>query len=106
MSIRDALEEDPAEVVRLMWFLLNDPSSAVTAALAGWAFPISRETLAVLDLFDLTHQANSDPKRPRPKRHAGRPFKTDGEKRHGTPKPMREAVAILNRFGHKFEAPA
>jgi hypothetical protein len=54
--------------------LLADPTSHLAAALAGWDYPASRETLALADLFDLTVAANTDKrKRGRAGRYA-RPF--------------------------------
>lgn len=66
------------EAARLAELLLRDPSSQVSAAVQEWDYPISRETLASLDLFDLTMMANSAPKGPRPKPHGMRPFKQQG----------------------------
>jgi hypothetical protein len=63
------------EAARLAEILLHDPSSETAAAVQGWDYPISREALVNLDLFDLTLLANSDPKKPKPKPHGMRPFK-------------------------------
>jgi hypothetical protein len=63
------------EAARLTEILRADPSSALASALEGWEFPISREALAIYDLFDATVMLSSDPKGPRPKPHGGRPFK-------------------------------
>ena len=109
-GITDGLDGVPAqmgwgEAGRQVAILRADPSSALASALAGWEYPISREALAILDLYDLTMAANSDPKK-RPKPHSGRPFdtsskttrrvgKTDGRTRE-------EIVAILNAMGHQM----
>lgn len=66
-----------------MAILRHDPSSAITAALEGWDYPISREALILADLFDLEHMANSDPKKSRPKPHPMRPWKDQRRERHG-----------------------
>lgn len=65
------------ELARLVRILRSDPSSALTAALEGWDFPISREALALYDLFDLTVAANTDSKKGKPPPHPGRPFTID-----------------------------
>lgn len=69
------------EVARLVVILRRDPSSAITAALEGWDFPIDRTALAIYDLFDITVMANSDNKRGKPTPHGGRPFKMDTHER-------------------------
>lgn len=43
------------EAIRLTGELASDPSTRVAAALNSWQHTITRETMAVLDLFDLTH---------------------------------------------------
>jgi hypothetical protein len=48
---------------RLTQQLALDPSSHVYAALAGWAYPMSREALTTADLFDLFAMANAAPNR-------------------------------------------
>lgn len=92
------------EALRLLEVLRADPSSAVAAALEGWDYPISRETLAMLDTFDLTRALHADPKKGAPKPHPGRPFKTDqrAAQRFGDTKgrSRAEVVEILNRLGH------
>ena len=109
-GITDGLDGVPAqmgwgETLRMVHILRADPSSALASAMAGWDYPISREALAILDLYDLTMAANSDPKK-RPKPNSGRPFdtsskttrrvgKTDGRTRE-------EIVAILNAMGHQI----
>jgi len=93
-------------VARLVVICRSDPSSAIAAALEGWDYPISREALAILDLFDLTVAANSDPKKPRPAPHSGRPYKPDDKtrQRFGDTggRSRDEVVAILNGLGHNL----
>ncbi|WP_051549262.1 hypothetical protein [Nocardioides sp. URHA0032] len=95
-----------AEVARLAVILRRDPSSAVAAALEGWDYPISREALAILDLYDLTMAANNDSKKGRPKPHGGRPWPLDNkqERRWGNTggRSREEVVAILNALGHSL----
>lgn len=94
------------EMARLVVILRSDPSSAISAALEGWDYPISRETLALLDIYDLTVAANSDPKKGRPKPHGGRPFPMDDrrEQRWGDTggRSRAEIVKILNDLGHNI----
>jgi hypothetical protein len=52
------------EAWRLFERLATDPSSQVGAALAGWNFPLSREGLALSDLFDVNARAHF--KKPKP----------------------------------------
>lgn len=53
------------EAYRLALVLARDPGTAVAAAVAGWAYPLTREALALADLYDLQHTAKAR-KRPRP----------------------------------------
>lgn len=52
------------------WFLTmelaGDPSSRVGARMADWSHPMSREGMAVMDLFDVTVRVNSGKKSPQP----------------------------------------
>jgi hypothetical protein len=66
------------EAARIIGILTADPSSALAASVAGWAHPISREALALYDIFDLEHMVNSK-KRPMP--HPGRPGGSPDEKK-------------------------
>lgn len=88
-----------SEAARLAVILRADPSSMVAAAMEGWAFPISREVLAILDLYDLEHAKASKKAKP----HTGRPWANLAQQvRHGdaagrTPE---EVKAILRtQFG-------
>lgn len=46
------------EAWRLFVELMGDPSSHVAASVAGWQYPLSREGIALLDLFDMTGRAS------------------------------------------------
>lgn len=59
-----------SEAARLAVILRADPSSMIAAAIEGWGYPISRETTAILDLYDLEHAKASNKARP----HPGRPW--------------------------------
>lgn len=48
-----------SEAWRLYLILARDPTSAVAAAQAGWDYSLSREGMALMDLYDLMHAANS-----------------------------------------------
>ena len=90
-----------------MRILRNDPSSQIAAAIEGWDHPITREALALFDVYDVTVAANSD-KRKRPKPHPGRPFKlnaaTQGERQRGDAggRSREEVIRILNSLGHNL----
>lgn len=60
------------EAVRLVRVLRSDPSSALSAAVEGWDYGMTRESLLLLDLFDLEH-AKAGVKNPKP--HWMRPGK-------------------------------
>ena len=58
------------EATRQTRTLSLDPSSHIAAALAGWEYPVSREALVLMDLFDLQHISKAKRKPspyPRPK---------------------------------------
>ena len=57
---------DWGEAFRLMAILANDPSSQICAAFAGWNYPLDWTGIAVRDLYDLEHAANSKRKKPKP----------------------------------------
>lgn len=109
-GITDGLDGIPAqmgwgEAARMVNILRADPSSALASAMAGWDFPISREALATLDLYDLMMAANSDPKK-RVKPHSGRPFdmssKTERKLGNAGGRTRAEVVEILNAMGHQL----
>ena len=86
--------------------LRSDPSSAISAALEGWDYPISREALLLADLYDLTGRANSDPKKGKWQPHPGRPWKTDARDRQriGNPgdRTPDQIAEILRGLGHNI----
>lgn len=86
--------------------LQADPSSAIFAAVAGWAHPMTREALLLADLFDLEHLVNADPKKGRPKPHSMRPVKHEDRQvqRIGNPgsRTREELVTYLSGLGHKL----
>lgn len=91
-----------AEAGRLAMILRSDPSSAIAAALEGWTHPIDRQTLALLDLFDLTAAINS---KKTPKPHTGRPWKQQAGRslsRSGNAgsRSNEQVAAILAAHGH------
>lgn len=53
------------EAYRLVQVLNRDPSSAVSAAIGDWEYPVSRDALALMDLYDLQHMAKSK-RKPKP----------------------------------------
>lgn len=55
-----------SETWHLVSELLTDPSSHAAAATAGWAHPLSHESIVARDLFDLTAAANSGKRKPKP----------------------------------------
>ena len=69
------------EAARLAVILLADPSSALSAALQGWDHPISRESLILMDLFDLDHTVAAGGKKVKP--HPGRPSEAATTERYG-----------------------
>jgi len=84
------------ELVDLVRALLRDPSSRLNAVLAGWEFPVSREWLALTDLFDM--QLSSKSKR-KPKPYP-RPYDKSKTRIGGTKKVSRtpaEMRALLAR---------
>jgi hypothetical protein len=90
------------EAYRLTEQLSIDPASAVGAALAGWEHPVSREALAVMNLFDLMHMVawgQGGRKGPKPKPHP-RPW---ADRMTSRPKPtvsQEEVLAALRMAGH------
>ena len=93
------------EAIRLTGLLRRDPSSWVAASLEGWEFPISREAVYLLDLFDLEHAKASKKAKP----HEGRPWKRKGEtRRRGSAagRTPAEVKAILrSQFGQPEQPP-
>jgi len=83
------------ELIDLVDGLRRDPASRLQAAIAGWEFPVTREWLATVDLFDLQH-AKASKSRPKP---YPRPFDTNKSRIGGKTKTshsleeMRELLA-------------
>ena len=93
---------DYGEAMRLVGILVHDPSSQIAAAVNGWDFPITRETLAVLDLYDLEGIKAAGSKW---KPHDGRPFsatpdRTVTRKGDAGGRSAEEVRAILRSLGH------
>lgn len=69
--------------------------------MAGFSHPISREFMVLADMFDQRHRlAGAKDAKPYP-----RPFERPGgqRSRRGTPKPLGEAIALLNARGHHIK---
>lgn len=100
-SLPEAMGWD--EALRMTLILRRDTTSQIAVAIEGWQHPISRDALAILDLYDATVAVNTDPKK-RPKPHAGRPFEveTRQKNRMGKAAPVEAVAAILNRHGHNL----
>ena len=88
------------EAARLSAILRNDPSSAIAAAVEGWAYPISREAMLLADIFDIQH-ASKAKKRPKP---YPRPWSVlvDITRRRGNAdgRTREQVIDILRQFGH------
>ena len=79
------------EAFLLVVSLSSDSSSWFHAAIAEWEYPISREVMALMDLYDLQHQSKSKKKvKPYP-----RPWGDGSKKKIGTSVTAVEAVALL-----------
>lgn len=97
------------EAFRLTQVLATDPSSSVAAALAGWDMPTTRESLALMDLFDLTHRiawAQGGGKGQKPKPYP-RPWPTRSSKRVTPDASLTqdEIIAALRAAGHTAPLP-
>lgn len=53
------------EAHRLTRILAGDPSSQVCAALSGMDYPVGREAIVLMDLYDLQHTSKSK-RKPKP----------------------------------------
>lgn len=100
LGIRDiGAQLTASEAARLALILRADPSSMIAAALEGWAYPISREVTAILDLFDLEHTKANKKAKP----HTGRPwmnksqFVRRGDAAGRTPEQMK--AILRSQFG-------
>lgn len=80
------------EAIRLTRILALDPASAIGAAVANFDRPTSRESLVLMDLYDLTHSRGTK-RRPPP---YPRPW--NAPKRHGRARlTIDELRSILDR---------
>lgn len=77
--------------------LLTDPTSHAAAAVADWSHPLSREGMALLDLFDLLAIVNSGRRKPRP---VPRPWDPKPKRMGKTNRSRDEVIAILASRGH------
>lgn len=95
------------EAWRLTRILASDPSSQVAVALSGWDHPLTREALAVMDLFDLQHRVawgQGGRKGAKPKPYP-RPW-PDRTKSRPRPSVSPEvAIAALRAAGHTAALP-
>ena len=92
------------EAHRLALELMGDPASHVGAAMAGWDHPLSREGIAILDLWDLLLW--SHPRKGNPKPHP-RPYKerTTTRAKPATTLTQDEIVEALRGAGHAGPLP-
>lgn len=76
--------------------LAGDPASRVGAAVAGWSHPVSRESMTLADLFDVTVKVNSGRRTPKP---YPRPW-DEKPVRTSTSLPQAQIRAALAARGH------
>ena len=82
------------EAYRLTTALSRDTTSQVAVALAGWDYPISREAIVLMDLYDLQHQSKAKRKpKPYPRPWPDRERRTFGR----TSMSREELRAILDK---------
>ena len=101
----DVLDDDGpswswGELWRLVEIVGHDPSSQLAAAISGWEHPVSREWLALADLWDVLVAVNTHKGSPG---HYPRPWaKTDpGTRRIGvTSLPQAVVRRALAEMGH------
>lgn len=83
--------ENPDELTAYLDAVMRDPSSRLHAALNGWDYPLSRESMLILDLIDVTGRANAGKKwKTRP-----RPWRVKGQRIGATELPREEAIERL-----------
>lgn len=99
------------EALRLVNRLVTDPSSHVAAAVSGWSEPVSREALALMDLFDfqmMLRWVDSDKRTrgPKPKPYP-RPWPAQTTKRVKPDASLtqEQIVAALRAAGHTAPIP-
>lgn len=98
------------EALRLTRILTGDPESHVAAALSGWAYPVPRQALVLMDLYDLQHhvawrQGGGKGSRPKP---YPRPIPDRSKKTLRPDKSVTQAqiIAALRFAGHAGPVPA
>lgn len=82
--------------------LTSDPSSRVGAAVQGWSYPLSREAMALADLYDVTLMSNVDKRKRGRVKPYPRPWETNTDT-HRSSKPTvgQETIrAALAARGH------
>lgn len=91
------------EAFRMTGLLAGDPGSQVGAALAEWAYPLSREAIALVDLYDLQHTSKAK-RKPKP---YPRPMPERTVRRHQPDATMTQAdvIAALRMAGHTKALP-
>lgn len=83
--------DKPEELTAFIDVSMRNPASYLRAAVLGWDYPISRESMALLDLIDVTGRANAGRKwKPVP-----RPWKNKGQRIGATELPRDEAIERL-----------
>jgi hypothetical protein len=91
-----------AEAGRLADRLSRDPSSEICAAINDWRWPVSREALALMDLFDLEHTKAAGGKKVPP--YYLRPVEHDGRERqrigNAGGRSREKVLSILRTLGH------
>lgn len=108
-SLRDIGESMTwGEALRHTKRLVTDPASALGAEMAGWDYPLTRDAMATMDLFDLTHQVawlQGGKKGPKPKPYP-RPWPDKTKTRPRPTVSQAEVIAALRRAGHTGDLPA
>lgn len=91
------------EAYDLATVLASDPTSRVGVAVSGLAYPWSTEAGILADLYDVTTQANTNPKRKSSWRPRPRPYETDSKEVSRSAKPtltQDRIRAALAAVGH------
>lgn len=70
---------------------MRDTSSRLQAAVADWDYPVTREAIALMDLFDLQHSSKSK-RKPKP---YPRPWPANKKKYGGKKTVQRSAAQTL-----------
>ena len=91
------------EAIRLSQQVAADPASAISTALNGWDYPVSREALALFDLYDLYANTHYKDPKPYPRPWASKP--KSGRAKPDASLTQEEIIAALRRAGHTKEVP-